>query len=607
MHLPEGHIWPRVSVDGGESVRLCDALERIVLGPADVLAVIGPPGSGRTTTLNLLRSWRADRPANCFADDPLRRADDQFGRDVEGPLFYTAEAPCVVPLTRVLHLSRWTDDDVIELALARYPAEAHSILSRLLASPSRAVMDGLAAVVTAVVDEFALHPDLSSVAEAVRRRSGLYAEGAYSTPVPIAMIMRLLQPDADKAAARLRHTWLLYRPVARLVLAESVHSALAEHDDCTWLNLHFEPSFLRASGEAIKGDEAATKHLLHLLPRKAITSHATAAGLLHCAGVLWRPTVERRWMLRGAVLPGIVWAQVNLLAANLTKADLNGADLSEANLSDADLSQAQLREARLTKAVLSRANLADADLRGADLTDAHLDLAMCTNANMENVTATRADLRGTFENTNLTGARLARANFIGATLTRVALDDADCRGATFDEAHLLELDLRRCRLEGAWFCAAQISRCNFEELVLPAPEFAGALLLCTDFTASVMRSANFAKARFRGCGLADVQWENVDLREADLGKSTFHMGSSRSGLLFSPIASEGTRTGFYTEEINDWTHKPPEETRKANLCGADLRGAKVMDTDFYLVDLRGAKYSDQQATWFRKCGAILEG
>ena len=50
----------------------------------------------------------------------------------------------------------------------------------------------------------------------------------------------------------------------------------------------------------------------------------------------------------------------------------------------------------------------------------------------------------------------------------------------------------------------------------------------------------------------------------------------------------------------------PEEIRKANLRGADLRGALVMKTDFYLVDLRDAKYDAEQELHFRRCGAILE-
>jgi hypothetical protein len=51
--------------------------------------------------------------------------------------------------------------------------------------------------------------------------------------------------------------------------------------------------------------------------------------------------------------------------------------------------------------------------------------------------------------------------------------------------------------------------------------------------------------------------------------------------------------------------KSPEEIRKANLRGADLRGAEVEKADFYLVDLRGARYSPRQAEHFRRCGAIL--
>ena len=39
--------------------------------------------------------------------------------------------------------------------------------------------------------------------------------------------------------------------------------------------------------------------------------------------------------------------------------------------------------------------------------------------------------------------------------------------------------------------------------------------------------------------------------------------------------------------------------------GADLRCAKIQGVDFYLVDLRGAKYTNVQGAYFKKCGAIL--
>src|SRR5262249_28200888 len=103
-----------------------------------------------------------------------------------------------------------------------------------------------------------------------------------------------------------------------------------------------------------------------------------------------------------------------------------------------------------------------------------------------------------------------------------------------------------------------------------------------------------------------VDWEGADLRRADLRGASFHLGSTRAGLVGSTVPCEGSRTGYYTDDYNDQDFKPPEEIRKANLCGADLRGAKIRKVDFYLVDLRGARYSRQQEKHFRRCGAILD-
>jgi uncharacterized protein YjbI with pentapeptide repeats len=77
-------------------------------------------------------------------------------------------------------------------------------------------------------------------------------------------------------------------------------------------------------------------------------------------------------------------------------------------------------------------------------------------------------------------------------------------------------------------------------------------------------------------------------------------------MIFSPIASEGSRTGFYTDDYYDQGFKAPEAIRKANLRGADLRGAKIEGVDFYLVDLRDAHYDENQREHLRQCGAILE-
>ncbi len=125
-------------------------------------------------------------------------------------------------------------------------------------------------------------------------------------------------------------------------------------------------------------------------------------------------------------------------------------------------------------------------------------------------------------------------------------------------------------------------------------------------TCSRMPDANFVGADLRAAWLAEIDWPGACLRDADLRGVNFHLGSTRSGMVDSPIPCEGSRTGFYTEDFLDREVKPAEEIRKANLRGADLRGADIRDVDFYLVNLRDARYTADQAEHLRRCQAILD-
>ncbi len=116
-----------------------------------------------------------------------------------------------------------------------------------------------------------------------------------------------------------------------------------------------------------------------------------------------------------------------------------------------------------------------------------------------------------------------------------------------------------------------------------------------------MRGASFTRA-----GLAAIDWEGADLRECDFTGATFHLGNARSGLVDGTIASEGSRTGFYTDEALEDSFTAPEQVRKANLRNTDLRGARLGEADFYLVDLRGARLDARQVEWLRSCKAILD-
>ena len=81
---------------------------------------------------------------------------------------------------------------------------------------------------------------------------------------------------------------------------------------------------------------------------------------------------------------------------------------------------------------------------------------------------------------------------------------------------------------------------------------------------------------------------------------------SRCGIVDSPYPSHGTRTGFYTDELDELYFQPPESIRKASLVGCDLRGATIEGVDFYLVDLRDAILEPAQRSQIAASGGILQ-
>ena len=119
-----------------------------------------------------------------------------------------------------------------------------------------------------------------------------------------------------------------------------------------------------------------------------------------------------------------------------------------------------------------------------------------------------------------------------------------------------------------------------EDMELTDADFHDADLRGAVLTGSRMPDANFLGADLRDAKLAEIDWPGACLRDADLRGANFHLGSTRSGMIDSPIPCEGSRTGFYTDDFLDRDVKPAEEIRKANLRGADLRGAEIRGRRF---------------------------
>jgi uncharacterized protein YjbI with pentapeptide repeats len=273
--------------------------------------------------------------------------------------------------------------------------------------------------------------------------------------------------------------------------------------------------------------------------------------------------------------PGIdlsgCWISGRIHYANLNDANLRGARLTRWPAIGCGGRGMTRRRARLEDATMDRITIRDADLREVAALRLHFSAGVLHTSRL-------CDAR-------LDDAILQRTQFARCSLDRASLRRVDLRGACLDDASVREADLGTLEVADL-----EARRANFARARL---------------TGSRLRGANLQGALLVEARLAEVDWEGADLRGADLTRASFHLGSSRSGLISSPIASEGSRTGFYTDAALDDAFAAPEDVRMANLCGVDLRGADIEGTDFYLVDLRGARLDPDQLEWLRRCKAIL--
>ena len=624
-------VTPRAcAAPDGDPLPLHDHVRRLLArNVTGVVNVFGPRGCGKTTALRRLA-------AVLPPDGPYVLLDDD---DDTAPIDRSASTRLVVLATRqrthrphlaAFAMAPWTCDDVIEYLLAARPDRCASVMQRIKEASDRISNGGVAGgdliggvpeLCAAVLGQMIDSDAVATPAEALRQllAARLGDERARRGVTAYCLRQTLNRnPDSDdddlrgalpRSLARTdpQLARLVRYPAVQLLLgAQRIVWDLAAGKGRKWLHASLPAGLLSEVGSLVAFRKSAAFELHWILQdQRARRAHPIAASILHATGTGWRPEGLKP-DLCGARLEGAKWAGIDLSGADLTAAHLAGSNLDAAKLDDAtvasaDLTGASLRGAslrslramnatfagaNLSAAVAPSAEFLAADLRRADLAAADLHGARLVQSNLGGADLRKATLRAArIHAADLGGANLSGADLTGARLTGVSFRDTVLLGALFHEARLLECDLAGVCTPNAVFREAVLSKCDLADSSLPGADFRGAML--------------------HSAGLADVRWEGADLRDVDFTGSGFHTGSSRSGLVGSTIASEGTRTGFYTDDYDDRAYKPPEEIRKATLCGSDLRGAKVDGTDFYLVDLRRARYTTLQAEHFRRCGAIL--
>jgi uncharacterized protein YjbI with pentapeptide repeats len=625
-------VRPRVHVTGSTVAHLLEDVVRETLGThfEGVIEIIGGPGMGKTTALKHLAEVLTDEElANVvFLDEPH---DDELEEWTPGRiLICTQRGSHQTGAIRSVKLTGWSEDDAIEYLLSKHHDQCGSVMARINGSEENQIeyhlLVGCPETVSIVLDRMARDETLMSVKQCIRDElSELVTDADVRRLCGQYGLCSLMQGDVrlhqagnqlhnhsswnllNKQTNQLPRKLLRHQYIQTLLAAEEMIREIADGETCLFRTPRRHPRLIFEAARLIEPESPAEQRLLQILSFKLDRPlHPLAGSLLHLTGRGWRPSRELIPNLRGAVLNEVQWPE-----ENLSEFDLSEAILCDANLRYAQLDRVSCYQSNLVDAVLSHANLwrldaDEADLRRAKLKHVHAGLSSWRRAILNS-----ADLEGAHLDESLfIGADLSHANFTDAELRAAVFLSATISGTIFagadlSSAKLQGLDLTLCDLSGACFELANLKSCRLEGVNLPEANFQNANLTNTYWTDSILPGANFQHAILRGAGLAGIEWENADLRGADLRESTFHMGSSRSGLVDSFLASEGTRTGFYTDDYEEQYFKSPEEIRKANLRGADLRGANITGVDFYLVDLRNARFDDSQRRQLETTGAIL--
>jgi len=595
-------VRPRIRPPDPEAsvtLLLEDAIaERLARGETGVLWIRGQAGAGKRTALAYLR----DR----FSGDERVEVDSTtrtFGEAGTGPsephkLFIRA-CRKATRKAEVLELAPWSRDECIEYLLARHPTHCTSVMQRFGRGGQPVELGGVPLLLTAVLDVLAADETLPGEFEALRTA----IVRAFETPELLAKARALAFESIPSGAAHSlpdkselvpSPDWLRQIPVLLVLAAEAITILLEGRNGKELPISAPDAEQLRVARPLLVSSPAARAEATRMLERGPPASQPWAASLVHLEGPdalaqAWPKRSLLHWKLprlAGARLGELQAAELDFSRVEASDIDLRGAILDRCDLNDASLLRGRFARASLRGAQMRRIDAKEADFSGADLEGADAYLARFDGANLDG--------------TNLRGALLKGATLEGCSLRGTRAAGADCA-----EANLARLDMRAMQGLPARLAKAGLMQANLEGQSAEAPDFSAAELTGALLSGTRFPRANFQGAILRNAGLAWIDWSGANLFDADLTGASFHLGSSRSGLVFNAPAGWGTRTGFYTDELRDQSFKAPEEIRKACLRGADLRKALIFQTDFYLVDVREALYTPDQEKHLRSCGAIL--
>ena len=617
-------VRPRVIREQSREPVLLEELvaELAAEGETATLALYGPPGAGTTSALQHLQS--------VFGPESLIQFVHSEFPATQNPAWPTARIHFpinVMPVrTTRCSLAGWEQDEWIEYLLAVHRDRCASVIRRVQQDPFAFQLDGNPNAWSRILDRLAADDELDVKGALLQIIDHWLPKAEFRRAVGHRILSATIrranedqydQITTDLNLCREQSRLLFIMAIRRLLACETAWARLQESRgrDMVRLAVHgnWPRELISDVGAMLVHSPAMQDKLRGWLTPRFRDAHPLIVSLLHAAQTSWRVPAAglfSRWKkslnLTGAILDGADCQDMTLRNCGMGDASFEQAQFARATLEKITAGYAKFAGANFRQATLSAFDATKASFIGADLAElrgkfvtftlSDLSFADLTDAKIENSTFLRA---------NLSGAVLHGAELSGCCFVDACLDEADFTDANLEFSNFSHRNLSVANFAGARFYRAVLQGSCLEGMSLPHASFESASLVGAEMTGSVMPGANFVRADLRAARLAEVEWELADLRNANLAGATFHMGSARSGLVGVSIPMYGSRTGFYTDELHEQDFKAPEEIRKANLRGADLRGATIDNVDFYLVDLRDALYDPEQEDQLRRTGAIL--
>ncbi len=413
----------------------------------------------------------------------------------------------------------------------------------------------------------------------------------------------IIPGPTDRNLGAVLHKRLLSIPAVNIRLLATYIAIRLTKSDSKPLEFRFSEELCAKIAELLRQDSNIKSLLLNRLMGRLASTSLT---LLHAIDPTWKPSRIDSQEVSNAWLSKIRWDGMEVSNSRFSFSKLDLSDWNRSKIKRLRLRSSQVDGSHWNGATISQSEFMQCKFRKSRWEHSQIDSTSWTECQLQDSEWEWAHARTCeWKRCDISGARFEKSEIDNSHVIECDLSNSDLRNSVWHQTSFQRCRWSKCKLEHSKFHRSKLEYADFEGIEIANADFQHTSLRESQWSGSRCESVNFSNANLTNCKLAEIVWVECDLRHSDMRGAVFHYGSTRSGLVGSPYPSHGTRTGFYTDALEELYFKPPESIRRAAIIDCDLRGANLSGIDFYLVDLRGTKLNAEQREQAAASGAIL--